>query len=262
MPKSDQREAPEADLSTQVMAIVPAYNSASSVGEVVKGIVDLRCGIPVLVVDDGSTDATAEVARHWGALVKSHPTNLGKGEALRTGFEHFLASGLGAAVTLDADGQHDPAEIPRLVVRWRQTGADIVIGTRERDPSQMPPLRRLTNAVSSWMVSVAAGQRIRDSQSGFRLLSREVVGCVRTKAAGYDAESEILVKAAAKGFKVESAPISTIYGDERSHINPFKQPILFMWVMLKSIFWRLEASGIHTADQRRRLSRGRNTEAP
>jgi glycosyltransferase involved in cell wall biosynthesis len=259
VPESSQHQAPEANLSAQVMAIVPAYNSASSVGEVVKGIVDLRCRMPILVVDDGSTDATAEVARRAGALVKSHPANLGKGAALRTGFEHFLTTGLGAVVTLDADGQHDPAEIPHLVVRWRQTGADIVIGTRKRDPAQMPPLRRLTNAVSSAMVSLAAGQRIEDSQSGFRLLSREVLSCVRTKAAGYDAESEILVKAAAKGFRVESAPISTIYGDERSHINPVKQPILFIWVMLKSIFWRFEPSGLHTAHQRRRLPRDGNT---
>jgi glycosyltransferase involved in cell wall biosynthesis len=249
-------------LTTQVMAIVPAYNSASSVGSVVSGIVGLGSVACTLVVDDGSTDQTAEAARRAGALVIAHPVNLGKGAALRTGFEQFLATRLGAAVTLDADGQHDPAEIPILVKRWRDTGADIVIGTRRRDVKKMPILRVLTNAVSSFLVSVAAGQRIDDSQSGFRLLSRSVVGAVRTKSSGYDAESEILVKAAAKGFRVVSAPVSTIYGDERSHINPLKQPILFIWVMLKSIFWRFERSGLHTAHERRRLPRPGNTDAP
>jgi glycosyltransferase involved in cell wall biosynthesis len=226
-----------------VLVLIPSYNAGEAVGKVVRETASLGEGFAILVVDDGSTDATAAIAREAGASVISHARNLGKGAALRTGFEYLLGTDLAAAVTLDADGQHAPAEIPVLIDRWAATGADIIIGTRRRDPASMPRLRILTNWLSSVLVSLAAGAHIDDSQSGFRLVSRRVVEKVRTTSRGYGAESEILIKAARGGFKIEAAPVSTIYGDERSYVHPFKQPVLFTWLILKSIVWRFDRSG-------------------
>jgi glycosyltransferase involved in cell wall biosynthesis len=225
------------------MALIPAYNAGEVAGRVVREVAALGTGITVVVVDDGSTDGTARHAREAGATVLGHTRNRGKGAALRTGFDHFLKTDLRAVVTLDADGQHCPREVPALIRRWAETGADIVVGTRKRDLNRMPTLRIVTNAVSSWLVSLSAGTRIHDSQSGFRLLSRRVIESVKTTSAGYGAESEILIKAAAKGYKVESVPVSTIYADERSHVHPLKQPLKFVGLMVKSIFWRFERSG-------------------
>ena len=226
----------------QVMALIPAYNAGGAVGKVVRDISRLGAGITTVVIDDGSSDSTAAEAAQAGAVVLKHPCNKGKGEALRTGFAHFLATDLKAVVTLDADGQHAPAEIPVLVERWAGTGADIVVGTRKRDLRKMPPLRVMTNTLSSLLVSLAAGKYIHDSQSGFRLLSRRVVERVRTTSRGYGAESEILIKAATRGYKVVSAPVSTIYGLEKSYIDPLKQPLRFLGLIAKSVLWRFERS--------------------
>jgi len=231
---------PSENPCSQVMALIPAYNAAGAVGKVVEGINALGAGITVVVVDDGSADSTADEAARAGAIVLKHPVNKGKGEALRTGFAHFLTMDLRAVVTLDADGQHDPAEIPVLVERWDATGADIVVGTRKRDVRKMPPLRVVTNTLSSLLVSLSAGKYIHDSQSGYRLLSRRTVERVRTTSRGYGAESEILIKAASRGYKVVSAPISTIYGFEKSYIHPLKQPLRFIGLIFKSIVWRFE----------------------
>lgn len=234
---------PDGRTCRDILVLIPSYNAGASVGGVVRETAALGRGWEILVVDDGSTDCTAAAAREAGALVVSHSRNLGKGAALRTGFEHLLAGNLEAVVTLDADGQHAPAEIGALVERWLETGADVVIGTRRRDPSMMPRLRILSNWLSSHLVSLAAGALVRDSQSGFRLISRRVVNDVRTTTSGYGAESEILIKAARRGFRIEAAPVSTIYGNERSYVNPLKQPLLFAWLMIKSIAWRLERGG-------------------
>lgn len=239
----------EANLKTKpnpgarVMALIPAFNAGESVGTVVREVLALKAGITVVVIDDGSSDGTGQFARDAGALVITHPRNVGKGAALRTGFDHFLGTDLEAVVTLDADGQHSPREVPILIERWAVTGADVIVGTRKRDVEKMPPLRIVTNTISSWLVSLSAGTYIHDSQSGFRLLSRRVIQNVQTKSSGYGAESEILIKAASRGYSVDSVPVSTIYANEKSYIHPLKQPLRFLGLMVKSIFWRFERSG-------------------
>ena len=151
--------------------------------------------------------------------------------------------GFRAVITLDADGQHSPLEIPKLIEAWLNKRADIVIGTRERHVGSMPLLRIFTNTVSSWLVSLSAGQYIPDSQSGYRLIARSVIENIETESRGYGAESEILIKAAIAGYSIESAPISTLYGDETSYIHPLKQPLLFLGLIFKSLFWRWERIG-------------------
>ena len=222
------------------LVLVPAYNAGRTVADVVHRLREVSPHLAVLVVSDGSTDNTAEAAAGAGATVIRHGRNMGKGVALRTGFDHFLSSERQAVITLDADGQHSPEEVPELLEAWITTGVDIVIGTRKWDVGNMPRLRIFTNFVSSWLVSLSAGTRIPDSQSGYRLLGRDIIENVPTRSTGYGAESEILIKAARRGYRIGSAPISTIYRDEKSYIHPLKQPLLFLGLILRSFFWRFE----------------------
>lgn len=225
------------------LVVIPAYNAARTLRKVIEQVREASPHLTTLVVDDGSQDNTAEVAARAGAIVVKHGHNMGKGAALRTAFREFLNKDFKAVITLDADGQHSPLEIPKLVDAWLRKRADIVIGTRDRRVGGMPPIRVFTNAVSSWLVSLSAGQYIPDSQSGYRLLSRSVVDNVRTESSDYGAESEILIKAAIAGYNIESAPIATIYEDETSYIHPVKQPLRFIGMIFKSIFWRLGRGG-------------------
>jgi glycosyltransferase involved in cell wall biosynthesis len=225
------------------LVVIPSYNAARTLGKVLEDIRAVSPHLTTLVVDDGSTDRTAAVAEIGKAIVVSHECNMGKGEALRTGFAEFLSRGFKAVVTMDADGQHSPAEIPKLIEAWLSKRADIVIGTRKRQIGRMPLLRIITNTVSSWLVSLSAWQYIPDSQSGYRLIARSVIENIRTESRGYGAESEILIKASIAGYAIESAPISTLYGEETSYIHPMKQPLLFLGLILKSILWRWERIG-------------------
>jgi len=184
-----------------------------------------------LVVDDGSADETSEAARSAGATVVRQEPNQGKGAALRTGFRWALDNGYRAVVTLDADGQHDPSEIPKFVRVYRDHGADLVIG--ERDFSLMPPLRRLSNSLGRWAFSWTVGQAVADNQSGYRLVSRAMMeAALASDERGFEFEVEMIVIAVRRGLRLGSAPIRTIYGDEKSHINNwrhFRKFVGLMW---------------------------------
>jgi len=156
--------------SPRLLALIPAYNEAGRVGGVVAAV---RARLPVLVVDDGSADGTARLAEEAGATVLRQQPNQGKGAALRAGFRWALEAGYDAVLTLDADGQHDPAEIPAFVEAFTAQGADLVIG--ERSFRQMPFPRNLSNTVGRALFSWALGQPVRDNQSGYRLLSRRMM---------------------------------------------------------------------------------------
>jgi glycosyltransferase involved in cell wall biosynthesis len=225
------------------LVVIPAFNAARSLGRVLEQIREVSPHLTALVVDDGSSDRTAAVAEIGKAIVVTHDHNMGKGEALRTGFTEFLRRDFKAVITLDADGQHSPGEIPKLIETWLTKRADIVIGTRKREVGKMPLLRIFTNTVSSWLVSASAGQYIPDSQSGYRLIARSVIENIETESRGYGAESEILIKAAIAGYSIESASIATLYGDETSYIHPLKQPFLFLGLIFKSIVWRWQRIG-------------------
>lgn len=219
---------------TKTCAVIPAYNEAKRIAPVVTGCaahVDA-----VVVVDDGSSDETAETAAAAGATLIKHAKNSGKGKALETGIAWAVRNSFDAVVTLDADGQHDPAEIPRLLRQYRRTNADIVLGTRMADRRGMPLVRALTNLVTSVVISRLAGRRITDSQSGYRLLKCATAASLTVSGARFDAESEMLVKAARHGLVIAEAPVSTIYGDEKSKINPFKDTCRFILLALRLIF--------------------------
>jgi glycosyltransferase involved in cell wall biosynthesis len=211
-----------------LLVIVPAHNEGPRIGAVVAALV--AQGLPVLVVDDGSTDDTAEAARSAGARVLSLTPNRGKGAALKAGFrEAFNDTDWDAILTLDGDGQHDPAEAPNFIETWTATGADLVVGAREyRD---MPPIRWFTNSVSRLLFSRALGQRIPDNQSGYRLRARRVAeATLSSPEEGFAFEVEEIAICVGRGYKLAWVPIKTIYGTEVSDIKPWTHFVSFIRV--------------------------------
>jgi glycosyltransferase involved in cell wall biosynthesis len=190
----------------------------------------------VLVVDDGSTDQTARLAEAAGATVLRHPVNRGKGAAIVTALQYFAGSDAEFAVLLDADGQHDPAEIPRLLQAARETGAAIVIGTRMGQRRDMPLVRWLTNRFTSWITGSLARQTIPDSQCGFRVLRRPVLADLTLAEGRFETETEMLIQAGRAGHKIVSIPVRTIYGEQSSHIRPLRDTARFF--KLVGRYWR------------------------
>ena len=145
--------------------------------------------------------------------------------------------GLGYVITLDADGQHNPAEIPKFARCVADTGADVVVGNRFGALGAMPWLRRTTNWLTSKVVSLLARTSIPDSQNGYRMISARVIEAVPVAATRYEAESEILIKAGKKGFSIRSVPVETIYGEEVSAIHPVMDTVRFFRLVSKALFW-------------------------
>jgi len=205
-----------------VAVVIPAYEAADTIPGVVSGVLRALPGAAVYVVDDGSRDKTGdkagEVGRGKGVTVLAHPRNLGKGAALRTGIGRALADGARVVVTLDADGQHAPAELPRLLAPLASDEADLVLGARARTAA-MPWRRRCTNWLSAALASRIGGQPIADAQTGFRAFSRAVAHAVRPAGSRYDFETAFLLQALARGFRVRSVPVATIYDGGGSHFR-------------------------------------------
>ena len=198
--------------------VIPAFDAGATVGSVVAGLRASLPGAAVVVVDDGSRDATGEAALRAGAQVVRLPHNRGKGAALRAGFAAVLGEGADAVLTVDADGQHDPAAAPQLVAAL--ACADVVIGTRRRDGSTpMPVHRRLSNALSSRAISQCAGCILPDTQSGYRAIRADVLREVHPRGDRYEYETDFLILAARAGFLIAGVPIPTIYGAP-SHFRP------------------------------------------
>lgn len=215
--------------------VIPAYNEESAVAAVVAGC--RQQGLPVYVVDDGSSDATAERSRAAGAEVVVHERNLGKGPALEHGLERAAADGFEAVIFLDSDGQHDPAELPAFLQAAAE-GADLVLGCRGFD-QRMPFVRRSTNRFLGWVLSKIAGQSLGDTQSGYRLVRCELWPKIRPQSGRFAAESEMLVKAARAGARLAFVTIKTIYVEGRaSHIRPVRDTWLFLGLVLRLVFKR------------------------
>jgi glycosyltransferase involved in cell wall biosynthesis len=210
-----------------VGVIIPVLNGAATLPTLLGEIRALHPEFALLVVDDGSTDGTAGAARAARAEVVSHPENRGKGAALATGFAQALERGWEWAYTLDADGQHLPSEMGRFLDVARRGGYDVVVGTRMTAPTGMPWVRKATNRFTSTVVSRLAGQRIPDSQCGFRLFRAASLRGLRLRTTRFDTESEILVRLARRGARIGEAPISIVYGEERSAIRPGRDTVRF-----------------------------------
>lgn len=211
-----------------VAAIIPAYFEEKHVADVVERT--LKQVDHVLVVDDGSADATTENARAAGAVVIKHERNGGKGESIKTGLRYWLERGFQHVIILDADGQHLPEEIARFIAA-APSGADLLIGTRMNDVRQMPLVRRVVNRYMSRRISRVCGQEVPDTQCGFRMLTARVIPHVLEGAERFDYETEVLFIVSRNGGQIESVPISTVYGDEVSSIHPVKDSIRFLKLM-------------------------------
>ncbi len=213
-----------------ILALIPAYNEAARIAYVVEGA---RRHLPVLVVDDGSRDDTAQLAKDTGAEVLSYQPNRGKGAALREGFKKALEAGASAVITLDADGQHDPNEIPAFLAAYQAGQSGLIIGAR--DFSSMPFIRRMANTLGGKMISWAAGQKIRDNQSGYRLIDRKLMqAMLASTESGFEFEVEMVILCLRNGWKLDWVPIRTIYNDEGSHIQPLRHFFNFM-----RMIWRI-----------------------
>jgi glycosyltransferase involved in cell wall biosynthesis len=218
----------------RVAIAIPAYDAVHSVGSVVSRSRDVIRD--VLVVDDGSRDHTADAARAAGAEVHSFEKNRGKGAALKAAFEILFTRGFAGVVTVDADGQHLPEEIPRLLA----VEADLVLGTRERQFAEMSTLRRFSNRLSSSAISWAAGQPLADVQTGFRLYTRELVERTGFPESGFEAESAVVVRAVRRGLRVASTPIRLGKADGRgtSHYRPITDSLRIAAGVLHARFGR------------------------
>jgi glycosyltransferase involved in cell wall biosynthesis len=209
-----------------VLALIPGYQEGPRIATVVE---TARRHLPVVVVDDGSTDDTAARAESAGALVLIQRPNAGKGAALRMGFRHALDHGATAVVTLDGDGQHDPAEIPAFLEAFEATRPELIIG--RRDFGAMPPVRRLSNTVGGWLFSAAVGRRVADNQSGFRLIGRRLMtALLDSDESGFEFEVEMIARCIALGLPMAEVPIRTIYAGEPSHIRPWTHFTSFLRV--------------------------------
>jgi len=203
-----------------VAVVIPAYQAAATISEVVSRTSRAVPGATVYVVDDGSSDGTSGAGRRQGATVLVHPRNRGKGAALATGIAAALAGGADVIITLDADGQHPPEEIPGLAAPVLAGEADVTLGARARTGA-MPWGRRCTNWVSAALASRIAGTGVPDAQSGFRVLSRRAAQAVRPGEQGYDFETAFLLAALARGLRVRFVPVSTVYDGRPSHFRPW-----------------------------------------
>jgi glycosyltransferase involved in cell wall biosynthesis len=208
------------------VALVPAYQAEATVGAVVGGL--RRHVARVVVVDDGSSDATGTEAERAGAEVIRLPANAGKGSALRAGLAEILAGDASHVAFLDADGQHDPDDLPRLLDAAR-AGEDFVIGSRVNGQEGIPPVRFRTNEIGSRILTRMTGHEVEDGQSGYRVIAAPLLRRLSLSSRGYLIETEVLLKAARHVRRFASVPVHAIYDSAGSHYRPFRDTWIISW---------------------------------
>jgi glycosyltransferase involved in cell wall biosynthesis len=228
---------PLAQIHSQTAAIIPAYQDQKHIGDIVRRTRERLDR--VLVIDDGSSDQTSQRAREAGAEVIVHGENRGKGEAIKTGLGHWLDQEVTWAILLDSDGQHLPEEIDRFIAAAASaTRPTFFIGNRMNNLAGMPFIRRVANRYMSRRISRVCGQEIPDTQCGFRMLDRQLIPELLGGGHRFDYETEVLIIASRKGYRIDSVPITTVYTDQVSQIHPLRDAIRFFKMM-----WRYTAIG-------------------
>ena len=226
-----------AQIRSQTVAVIPAYHDEKHIGDIVR-----RTGQQldhVLVIDDGSNDGTTQRARDAGAKVIVHNQNRGKGEAIKTGLRHCLAREVTWVILLDSDGQHLPEEIERfLSAAASATQPMLFVGNRMDNASAMPFIRRVVNRYMSRQISHLCGQKIPDTQCGFRMLHQQLIPELLGGGDRFDYDTEVLIVASRKRYRIEPVPITTVYSDQVSNIHPVRDAFRFFKLM-----WRYKAVG-------------------
>lgn len=214
----------------KILVLIPAFNEAEHIASVVE---HSKQYLPVLVVDDGSSDQTSAIARDSGATALRQEPNQGKGTAMMYGFRYALDHGFDAVITIDGDGQHDPDEIPAFVHEFTQTESDLIIG--KRDFHKMPFIRMCSNSIGTWMYSWAMGQFIPDNQSGYRLISARLMRALTSSDFhGFEFEVEMIMRCILEGGKLSWVTIKTIYAGEHSHITPIRHAWRFILLTFRT----------------------------
>src|SRR2546430_6572796 len=220
----------ETEVRPKTAAVIPAYQDETQCGYIVRRTRERLDHI--LVSDDGSSDQTALRAREAGAEVLIHDQNRGKGEAIKTGLGHWSAREVTWAILLDSDGQHLPEEIDRFIAAAASaTEPTFFIGNRMNDTARMPFVGRVVNRYMSSEISRVCGQRIPDTQCGFRMLHRQLIPEWLGGAHRFEYETEVLIIASRDGYRIESVPITTVYTDQVSKIHPVRDTIRFFKLM-------------------------------
>ncbi len=212
------------DLTTA--ALIPAFRAASSIADVVRGTRGMLDS--VVVIDDGSPDETAAAAEAAGAEVVRHPVNRGKGAALVTGLEHLARRGFARALTLDADGQHLPDQIPVILAASDAAPGAIVVGVRKKEGFEIKAAARFGNWVADWFMRRIAGRPLPDTQSGFRVYPVAATLALGTRGTRYDFETEVLLRAARRGMDVRGVEVEVYYppiAERVSHYRPWADTV-------------------------------------
>lgn len=217
-----------------IAALVPAYQAGTTVGSVVAGT---RAFLErVLVVDDGSADATEAAARAAGAEVVRHARNAGKGAALRTGLEALARAGVRRALTLDADGQHLPGQIPVLLAASDADPEAIVVGIRRKAGHEIRRMNRVANWLADRLLRLVARQALPDTQSGFRVYPVAATLALGARASHYDFETEVLLRAARRGMRIVGVPVDVYYppvAERISHYRPARDTLRIVRTVLR-----------------------------
>jgi len=217
----------------KICIIIPAYNESQHIGSLIETLCAQERD--VIVIDDGSTDGTGTIAKEKGAVVIHHDQKNGKGFSLRKGFEYALEHDYDGVIAMDGDGQHDCSDIKQFVELAKNNKVSVITGNRMGNVRKMPFTRYFTNRFMSWLISMACRQSVADTQCGFRYISCDILRKLNLGCRDFEIETEILMKASKKNFKILSVPIKTIYCDEKSQINPFKDTIRFITYFSKEI---------------------------
>jgi glycosyltransferase involved in cell wall biosynthesis len=218
----------------KILILIPAYNAGRYLKELVDRVRKAVEKADILIINDGSTDETSTILPSLNALNLTNSANMGKGFALNRGFDFAVRNSYNYIITIDADLQHLPEELPRFTNFSEQ--ADIFMGTRRMSLSHMPFLRWVTNNLTSLIISIFSGTRIRDTQSGYRMITVDTLRRLRVKSRRYDFESEMLFQAGALGVRIAEVPISTVYEGSHSYINPLVDSGRFIKLIWRRIW--------------------------